>query len=94
MQEVKDRLVKMLVEQTGVEYDVLVEKHGEEIFVDHGNGWAAGSLDSLDKVEFVMSVEEEFNVEIPDALLPGFKSIDDVARYVDTMTRGAACGEH
>ena len=94
MQEIKDRLVKLMAEQLGETIAERAQEEGAEIFADHGKGWADGSLDSLDKVEFVMAVEDEFKVEIPDSIVPGFKTLDDVARYVDTMKSGAAHGGH
>ena len=39
--------------------------------------------DSLDAVEIVMSIEDEFGIEIPDEDAEGFKSIGDIVSYVD-----------
>ncbi len=39
-------------------------------------------LDSLDKVEIVMSLEEEFEVEIPDRIAEGFQTVDDLVNAV------------
>jgi acyl carrier protein len=39
---------------------------------------------SLDMVELVMSVEDEFGVEIPDAASERFESISDVVRFLET----------
>ncbi len=38
--------------------------------------------DSLDIVEMIMSVEDEFNIEIPDDQLEGLKTIGDVVEYI------------
>ena len=40
-------------------------------------------LDSLDRVEILMMVEEEFNIEIPDEEAEKFTTIADVVRYID-----------
>ncbi|MGL6105372.1 acyl carrier protein [Romboutsia sp.] len=39
--------------------------------------------DSLDAVEIIMALEDEFNVEIPDAEAEKFKSIGDIVKYVE-----------
>lgn len=46
---------------------------------------ASEELDSLDKVEFIMAVEEEFGVEIPDEMVTHLHSINDVAGHVDSL---------
>lgn len=38
--------------------------------------------DSLDAVEIVMAIEDEFGVEIPDEEAEGFKNIGDIVEYV------------
>jgi len=39
--------------------------------------------DSLDAVEIIMAIEDEFSVEIPDEEAEKFKNIGDIATYVD-----------
>ena len=39
--------------------------------------------DSLDLVDFVMSLEDEFDKEIPDEDIEGIKTIGDVVSYID-----------
>ncbi len=39
--------------------------------------------DSLDVVELMMSVEEEFGVTIEEDEVRNFKTVGDVARYID-----------
>jgi NADH dehydrogenase (ubiquinone) 1 alpha/beta subcomplex 1 len=39
-------------------------------------------LDSLDTVEVVMAVEDEFAIEIPDAEADKIASIEDAAAYI------------
>ncbi len=38
--------------------------------------------DSLDQVELIMAMEEEFQTEIPDGDLDGLKSVKDIVEYV------------
>ncbi len=40
--------------------------------------------DSLDIVELVMKMEEEYGIEIPDEDAEGLSSVQDVANYLDT----------
>lgn len=40
--------------------------------------------DSLDIVELMMSVEEEFQFEIKDADVHSFKTVGDVANYIES----------
>ena len=39
--------------------------------------------DSLDLVDFVMSLEEEFDKEIPDEDIENIKTIGDVVSYIE-----------
>lgn len=40
--------------------------------------------DSLDVVEMLMSVEDEFDVEIPDEKIEELKTIGDVVEYIQS----------
>lgn len=39
--------------------------------------------DSLDLVEILMSLEEEFNVSIPDEVIPEIKTINDLVKFIE-----------
>ena len=39
--------------------------------------------DSLDVVDLVMSLEEEFDVEIPDDQVENIKTVGDIVRYIE-----------
>ncbi|AOT68393.1 acyl carrier protein [Geosporobacter ferrireducens] len=39
--------------------------------------------DSLDAVEIIMALEDEFSVEIPDEEAEKFKNIGDIANYIE-----------
>ncbi|MDD5923075.1 MAG: acyl carrier protein [Eubacteriales bacterium] len=39
--------------------------------------------DSLDAVEIIMSIEEEFDIEIPDEEAEKFQVVGDLVHYVD-----------
>jgi acyl carrier protein len=40
--------------------------------------------DSLDVVEMVMSLEESFDIEVPDEDVEGLRTVADVERYITT----------
>ena len=40
--------------------------------------------DSLDVVELLMSIEDEFEVEIPDEEIENLKTIGDVVEYIQS----------
>jgi acyl carrier protein len=48
---------------------------GETIFSDLG-------IDSLDTVELVMELEEEFDIDIPEADAAKIRNVEDVVRYI------------
>ncbi|HNX64189.1 MAG TPA: acyl carrier protein [Oscillospiraceae bacterium] len=39
--------------------------------------------DSLDVVDLVMSLEEEFDMEIPDEAVENIKTIGDIVKYIE-----------
>ena len=40
--------------------------------------------DSLDAVEIIMGIEEEFDIEIPDSDAEGFQNVGDIVKYVES----------
>ena len=41
--------------------------------------------DSLDAVEVIMALEEEFDIEIPDQEAENFKTIGDIVEYIEAQ---------
>ena len=39
--------------------------------------------DSLDAIDIVMSVEDEFEIEIPDEIVEKMESVSDIVTYVE-----------
>ncbi|MBE6798196.1 MAG: acyl carrier protein [Ruminococcaceae bacterium] len=39
--------------------------------------------DSLDVVDLIMSIEDEFDVEVPDEDIEGIKTVGDVVNYIE-----------
>ena len=73
-QKTYERLKKIVVEQLGVD-DADVKP--EASFVDDLNA------DSLDLVELIMSLEEEFGMEISDEDAEKIKSVGDAQEYIE-----------
>ena len=69
-----DKIKKIIAEQLGVdESEITSESH----FIDDLGA------DSLDTVELVMALEEEFGIEIPDEDAEKIQTVGDVAKYID-----------
>ena len=69
----EERVTELIVEQLGVSKDEAVLTAS---FIDDLGA------DSLDIVELVMSLEEEFDIEIPDDDAEKIQTIGDVISYV------------
>lgn len=39
--------------------------------------------DSLDVVEMLMTIEEEYGIVVPDEVITSFKTVGDVAKYIE-----------
>ena len=72
-QEIFEKVKVIVVEQLGVEEEKVRK---EATFVDDL------SADSLDIVELVMSIEEEFDIEIADSDAEKIVTIEDVVEYL------------
>lgn len=46
--------------------------------------------DSLDVVEVVMALEEEFNIEVPDKDVESIRTIGDIVQYVGARIEASA----
>lgn len=42
-------------------------------------------IDSIDAVEIIMAIEDEFEVEIPDSVAEEFSSITDIMNYLNSQ---------
>ncbi|HET9679645.1 MAG TPA: acyl carrier protein [Gammaproteobacteria bacterium] len=73
MSNVEERVKKIVVEQLGVKED---EVKGASSFVDDLGA------DSLDTVELVMALEEEFECEIPDEEAEKITTVQQAVDYI------------
>lgn len=55
----------------------------EEIKVENNLQDDLGA-DSLDVVEIVMALEDEFNIEIPDEDTANIKTVNDIVKYIES----------
>jgi acyl carrier protein len=77
MENVEQRIKKIVAEQLGVnEIDV----KSESSFVDDLGA------DSLDTVELVMALEEEFECEIPDEQAEKINTVQQAIDYINAHT--------
>ena len=76
-----ERLKKIVVEQLGVDEDQVTP---EASFVDDLNA------DSLDLVELIMSLEEEFGAEISDEDAEKIRTVQDAVDYVEDKSTSIA----
>ena len=77
MSTVFERLQGLVAEQLGVEPDQVTT---EAEFIQDLNA------DSLDMVELVMSLEEEFGIEISDEEVENIRTVGDVVDYINENT--------
>lgn len=69
-----DKIKDIIVEQLDVEEDAVTME--ASITEDLG-------ADSLDVVDLVMSIEEIFDVEIPDEEVENIKTVGDIVKYIE-----------
>ena len=71
---IEQRVKDIIVEQLGVKPDQVVP--AAKFIEDLG-------ADSLDTVELVMALVEEFGIEVPDEQAEKLQSVGDVIKYVE-----------
>ena len=76
MASIKDRVIDIVAEQLGVSKDQIAT---ETSFV---NDLGA---DSLDTVELVMELEEEFDINIPDDAAEKIQTVGQAIEYIEQM---------
>jgi len=79
-ESVHDRVRAIIAEQLGVKLEEVTDS--ASFIEDLG-------ADSLDTVELVMALEEEFGIEIPDEDAEKMVTVGDAIKYIDQKSAGA-----
>lgn len=69
-----DKIKEIIAEQLSVEEAIITED--TDLMKDL-------EADSLDAVEVILAVEEEFGIEIPDEDAENFSTVGDIVKYVE-----------
>ncbi|OUU36090.1 MAG: acyl carrier protein [Cellvibrionales bacterium TMED49] len=77
MSSIEERVIKMVAEQLGVKE--------EEIQLSSSFVEDLGA-DSLDTVELIMALEEEFDAEIPDEEAEKITTVEDAVNYINAQS--------
>ena len=72
----KDRILELIAEQFHVDVNDLDE---DTSFMDDLN------VDSIELLELVMSIEDDFDLEISDEVLENLETVGDVLDYIDSQ---------
>jgi len=78
MSSVAEKVKKIVVEQLGVSEDQVTEE--AKFIEDLG-------ADSLDQVELVMALEEEFGSDIPDEDAEKMTTVGEAIRYIESKSK-------
>ncbi len=78
VENVQERVKNIIVEQLGVEADQV--KPEAQFVNDLG-------ADSLDTVELIMALEEEFEIEIPDDKAEKIKTVGEAISYIEANAK-------
>jgi acyl carrier protein len=78
MKTIEQRIVRVIAGLIGVEESAV--ENATSLTPDLG-------LDSLDHIEIVMVLEDEFGIEIPDEDAQKWRSVSDIAAYMRLYER-------
>jgi len=69
-----EKIKEIIIDQLGLDEDTTITLESSLI----------GDLeaDSLDAVEIIMAIEDEFDIEVPDEDAEGFKTVGNIVNYV------------
>ncbi|HIW85471.1 MAG TPA: acyl carrier protein [Candidatus Eubacterium faecipullorum] len=69
-----EKVVQILAEQLSVDPDKITMESMLEEDLD---------ADSLDAIDIVMSIEDEFEIEVPDEVIANMKSVGDIVNFIE-----------
>ena len=72
-----DKIKEIIVEQLGVEEDAVTAE--ANIQEDLG-------ADSLDIVDLIQTIEDEYDLSIPDEAVEEIKTVNDIVNYIEKNT--------
>ncbi|MBR5262364.1 MAG: acyl carrier protein [Clostridia bacterium] len=72
--EIFEKLQAIIADQLELDADTIT--YDSHILDDLG-------ADSLDVVDLIMSVEDEFSVEVPDEALENIRTVEDMVKYIE-----------
>lgn len=78
VKKVFDKIKKIIVEQLGIDEDKVTM---DASFIDDLGA------DSLDMVELIMAIEEEFEIEVPEEEAENIVTVSDAINYISAKTK-------
>lgn len=70
-----EKIQKILADQFEMEEDrIALDSKLEEDF----------GADSLDSIDLIMSIEDEFEIEVPDDVVENMKTVSDIVDYIES----------
>lgn len=72
-----DEIKDILAEQLDVNPDTI------EISSDLSSDLGA---DSLDAIDIVMSIEDQYGIEVPDSVIENMKTVEDIVNFIEGAT--------
>lgn len=72
-------------------FEKIVDILAEQLDIENKNNITMDSelvddlgADSLDSIDIVMSVEDEFGIEVPDEVIENLKTVADIVDYIES----------
>lgn len=72
-------------------FEKIVDILAEQLDIENKNNITMDSdlvddlgADSLDSIDIVMSVEDEFGIEVPDEVIENIKTVSDIVDYIES----------
>ena len=72
-----DEIKDILAEQLDVNPDTI--EMSSDLSSDLG-------ADSLDAIDIVMSIEDQYGIEVPDSVIESMKTVEDIVNFIEGAT--------
>ena len=72
-----DEIKDILAEQLDVNPDTI--EMSSDLSSDLG-------ADSLDAIDIVMSIEDQYGIEVPDSVIENMKTVEDIVNFIEGVT--------